>query len=177
MTEQTENQASVTPEQVAHKQLEQWVAKGLGGHPMVTTKEELEKLPELGRQEIAALFPEYYESLMADEAALPAATRLRLANKQLEFSDMQALTDAGFTAAVAFLEQRKIEYTKQALENFIEQQQQEMAAATEARQQEAERMRVEGEANFAAHQRANYLRYLQRTQAQDLPVNIESAVG
>jgi hypothetical protein len=160
-TTQNQDQATATPEQSEEVQrMEAWVAKGLGAHPYVSTKEEYEKLPDIGKAELTKLFPEHVEYLTADPNLLPAEIRLRMAKQELQYDDMDALEKAGYTAAVAFLSKARQAAMQAAWEASIEQGQKEMAAMAATREAEWAKSQAASLERSNAAARAAYVRQL-----------------
>jgi hypothetical protein len=160
-TTQNQDQATATPEQSEEVQrMEAWVAKGLGAHPYVGSREEWDKLPDIARAEISEVFAEHAEWLTADPNKLPAEVRLRMAKQELLLTDQQALEDAGYFAAVQYLGKVQQQAMQAAWDASIEAGQAEMAANTIAREKEWAASQAASLERSNAAARANYLRQL-----------------
>jgi hypothetical protein len=140
--------------------MEAWVAKGLGDYPYIGTREQYDKLPEIGKQEIATRFPEHAEWLTADESKLPAELRLRMQRKELLFTDIDALEAAGYPAAVAFLHKARQAAMLATWEANVKAGQEEMALHAAAREQELEQLRIASLNHSNQQARQQYIRQL-----------------
>jgi hypothetical protein len=150
-----------SPEQAAQLQrLEAWNAKGLGAYPFIDSKEAFDALSATGKAELTARFPEHVEYLIADESLLPAELRLRMAKRQLLFTDQEALEAAGFVNAVAYLSKAQRECISQMWEARVEAEREQAEVEAKAREEEFERMRIAGIERTTQSLRAAYLRKL-----------------
>jgi hypothetical protein len=157
--------------------MEAWCSKGLGDRPYIGTREEYDKLPDIGKQEIISRFPEHAEYLAADESKLPAELRLRMARKELLFSDQQALEDAGYVAAVQYLAKAQQQFMLDSWEATVKQGQEEMAANAKAREAEMEQLRVESEQRANAVARQQYIRQLHSGSSVEQPTGPVTIAG
>jgi hypothetical protein len=150
-----------SPEQAAQLQrLEAWNAKGLGAYPFIDSKEDFDALPATGKAELTARFPEHVEYLIADQSKLPAELRLRMAKRQLLFTDQEALEAAGFVNAVAFLSKAQRQCMSEMWEKRVEAEREQAKVEAKAREEEFERMRIAGMERTTQSLRAAYLRKL-----------------